>query len=108
LMVKAVESLSRRPSGEGAKRFIDYVNDIGTPKLLEEMVRNDFLTELYRTDLQELSKKVQTPPLVNELQALSDKELKAGLEKMSAYRPDEFKKRLDAVCAKLPPAPPRP
>jgi hypothetical protein len=108
LMVKAVESLSRRPSPEDAKRFIQYVNDIGNPKLLEAMVRNDFLTDLVRTDPQELSKKAQTAPLVNELQALSDKELRHALQKMSAYRPDELKKRLEAVCAKLPPASPKP
>jgi glutamine synthetase adenylyltransferase len=108
LMVKAVESLSRRPSPEAAKRFTEYVSDIGNPKLLDEMVRNDFLTDLVRTDPVELSKKTQTPPLVNELQALSDKELQHGLEKLSAYRPDEFKKRLEAVCAKLPPAPAKP
>jgi hypothetical protein len=108
LMVQTVEALSRKPSPESARSFLQYVNDIGNQKLLEEMVRNDFLTDLFRIDLPELSKRMQTAPLVNQLQALSDKELTTALEKLSAYRPAEFKKLLDAVCAKLPPAPRRP
>jgi hypothetical protein len=107
-LVKAVENLSRRASPADSQRFVDYVQDIGNQKLLEELVRNDFLTELFRTDPLKLSKELESGPLAKELQALSNKELKHALEKMNAYRPDEFKKRLDAVCSKLPPAPPKP
>jgi hypothetical protein len=102
-VVGAIDKLSGAPHPEDAKKFITYVNNIGDPELLKAMDRNQFLAEVRQLDPRKVSTLLESRPLAKNLQDLSNAELKHALERMNAYRPDEFKKRLAAICAKLPP-----
>lgn len=108
IMEDVVQEIAGRKQLKGLQEFSAYTEDIGNPKRLRDLRKNDFLMTLSRdVGPEAFTKQLKKPEVVDKLQKLGNLELDQALASVANYDPERFRGHLKELRKNLPASPTR-